>query len=299
MSEESLIDKEKRLAEYTGPDEYIDSDDARKLLEQSNINILRFNTGFSKLEDLVQGVEGGELIVVGGKTKQGKTLFCQSLTRNFHRQGHICYWLSYEVQMPQFLRQMEPAVRFGFPKAIIDRSLSWLEDKFVEARIKGGCQIMFIDHLHFLIDIARTKNPSLEIGSVVRGLKRLANKYNIVVFLICHVKDAMPGAEITEEHLRDSRLTACEADTSWIISRKFDKVTGEASTKARILICNHRRTGVMRKSFELEKRGTYFEEENFDPTPSPAAMKDWTEPKEARVEVPEDCGFGDEEKLPF
>ena len=277
MNEESLIDKEKRLAEYTGPDEYIDSNTARRLLTESKINILRFNTGFTELERLVEGVEGGELIVVGGKTKQGKTTLCQSLTRNFHRQGHICYWLSYEVQMPQFLRQMEPAVRFGLPKAIIDRSLSWLEDKFVEARIKGGCQIMFIDHLHFLVDIARMKNPALEIGSIVRGLKRLANKYNIVVFLICHVKDALPGAEVTEEHLRDSRLTACEADTSWIISRKVNPDNGDFGTKAKILVCNHRRTGVMRKSFELEKRGTYFEEGFADPTPSPAALASFGE----------------------
>lgn len=253
----STYDAEQRLLNYSGPDRVVSSEEKRE--EIRNLPpIAKFMTGIHGLDRLVDGVSPGELIAVGGKRKNGKTLLCQTLTKNFKDADINSVWFSYEVPARQFLEQMGEGISFYLPNMLANNAMSWVKERIHEAKLKHDCRIAFIDHLHFLVDMAKVRNPSLEIGAIVRSIKRMAIDLNVVIFLISHVRGVEPGVEVTEDHLRDSSFTAAEADSTWIVSRLFDKRTKEATEMCKVSVRNHRRTGVMAQSVKLIKNGKFF-----------------------------------------
>ena len=104
----------------------------------------------------------------------------------------------------------------------------------------------------------------MDIGAIVRSLKRAAVRHNVVIFLLCHATKALgPAGELRELQafdIRDSSFVPQESDSTWIIQRKLDKGTEEFNNKAMLKVCNHRRTGVMEKRVTLIKSGLLFEE---------------------------------------
>ena len=68
------------------------------------------------------------------------------------------------------------------------------------------------------------QNMSFVIGECVRGLKQLAIKHNIVIFLIAHMTKTRPDEEPGLGHTRDSSFIEQEADTVVYVWRhKSDK----------------------------------------------------------------------------
>jgi len=66
--------------------------------------------------------------------------------------------------------------------------------------------------LHFLLDLARVWHASIEIGEIVRGLKLLALKHNLIFFLIAHTIKVREDREFGLGDVRDSGLIEAEAD---------------------------------------------------------------------------------------
>lgn len=252
-----------QLAKYDGDDRIISFREMREKLNEKSTATFRADTGFPSLDSLTGGIEGGELIIVSGKTKNGKTTLLQSMTDAIGKTGQKVLWFSYEVPVRQFLDQLEPTTDGLVPLRLTSNGLIWIFRRYFEARIKHGCRIIVIDHLHYLIDMAKIRNPALEIGAVVRQLKRMAVEWEMVIFLVSHVRNIEKGTEATEDDLRDSGMTKAEADSTWMVTRKFEKGTKQATSRAMVRVCNHRRTGVMGQYVHLVKDGKYFIE---DPT---------------------------------
>lgn len=246
------------LKNYAGDDRVVWASERREEIAKTPHSTIRFNTGIPSLDELVEGVEGGEMIVVGGKPKNGKTLLLQTLTANFKSQGVNSLFFEYEVPQHQFLRQMPVQVDFQLPRYLKSNKRDWIDLKIAESIQKYDTRAVFVDHLHYLISMERSRNPSLEIGDIVRGLKTMAIKHNVVVFLVSHVQKVPDDEKVTEMHLRDSGLTTAEADTTWIVSRLLDPKTREALNEAMVDVRNHRRTGVMGRSVHLIKKDKLF-----------------------------------------
>lgn len=171
------------------------------------------------------GIRASELIVVSGQTGQGKTLFCQTLTMNLAKQDVNSIWFSYEMS-PDYLeekfREMgyEPCHGVFAPVQLVDGTLQFLAMEIEEARKTRDCRVVFIDHLHYLIPLADKNNSSLVIGAIVRGLKQLAIKYRITIFLIAHTKKIYQGEEMDLSSVRDSSLVCQEADFVFLVERQ-------------------------------------------------------------------------------
>ncbi len=257
------------LLTYTGPDrivtsqEFWDIDSKRPSIEH------KFSLCVPKLNRLVDGVESGELIVVSGPTGEGKTTLCDTLGRGLTKQDARCLWFSFEVTPRKFLEKYKGmnAPIIYIPLERKPGSLSWIETKVWEAKLKYDCRVVFIDHLHFIVDMGKMRNPSLEIGAAMRYLKtEIALKYNVVVFLISHLTKTVIDQEPTANDLRDSSFIAQEADGVWIIIRCLDdgktrKDDNPFSNRAKILICKSRRTGVLKDTVRLVKVGNDLVEE--------------------------------------
>jgi replicative DNA helicase len=148
------------------------------------------------------------------------------------------------------------------PMLLKGKSIDWIRDRIQEAKIKYGIRAVFIDHLHFLVDMAKIKNPSLEIGSIVRGLKLIALELNVVIFLVAHSTKIRFDQEPDLDSIRDSSFIPQDADIVLIVWRGRNEA-GEFTENNKLKVSKSRRTGVMGKSVILTYRDKlYWEKAN-------------------------------------
>jgi replicative DNA helicase len=245
----------KSLKEYSGDDRVITIAELNAQLESRGGNRpYTAKSGFSHLDALLEDFEAGELIVVSGPAKTGKSLFLQSLTMSFSAQNIISLWLSYEMTLRQFI------MRFGknmpdacMPTIMKSNTIDWINDRVLESKEKFGSRILMIDHLHFLVDMARLNNPSLEIGSILRGLKRIAITQDMIIFLVAHIGKVPHGEVANASHMRDSSFLTQEPDVVLFINRIKDEPGNGIINQSVLSVELSRRTGCKEKGFNMIK----------------------------------------------
>lgn len=214
-----------------------------------------FPIGIREFDKAIDGgMREGELIVISGPTASGKTLYSQVLAQNYHKIGVPSLFFSYEMN-PYYLYQKfinigaKPDLLVYSPLELLDSKLDFIEQQIITAK-EDACKIVFIDHLHYLIPLQEVKNSSLVIGAIVRGLKQLAIKHNIIIFLIAHTKKIYQDERLDLSSIRDSSLVSQEADYVFLIERlKKDRKLAEVNqatewtNQTRITLAKNRRTG--------------------------------------------------------
>jgi len=247
------MDEKKKLSlsEYNGEDKVITSHELKIILGTQKANITNARSGIPTLDFLMDGFRDGELITISGPTKQGKTLLSQTLTVNFAKQHLYPLWFSFEVPARQFLSQFPQLPLIYMPQRLKARAMDWFEERVWESFAKYNTRIIFIDHLHFLVDLARQQQVSLEIGTIIRRLKTLAVEGNFVIFLLCHTKMGKHEGTLSYESIRDSSFISQESDSVIMIKR----TPGDGDNTAMARVEFHRRTGVMEKTVNLIKKG--------------------------------------------
>jgi replicative DNA helicase len=249
-----IIETEKKLATYSGEDEVITSQENYILLKNRFKNNFICSSGIPTLDELIVGFYRGELNIIGGPSKHGKTLFAQTETCHFAEQKTHSLWFTYEVPSLQFLEQFNPLPGFFMPKTLRANSLDWIQQRIWEAKLKYGLDFVFIDHLHYLCDMNKS-SMSLEIGKVMRFLKKIAIRFNISIFLIAHLTKLKLEEEPDSDSFRDSSFVVQECDNAFLIWRLKDKKTGFFGNEAVLKISANRRFGIMGKKIRLKKIG--------------------------------------------
>ena len=249
----------KDLKNYQGDDQVVTSYELKaKLMDREN-SIVNVKSLIPSLDAAIEGFQGGELISISGPTKNGKTLLAQTLTVNFSKQQVFPLWFSYEVPARQFLSQFKELPLIYMPSKLKAHAMDWLEERIKESFEKYNTRIVFIDHLHYLLDLARMKNPSIEIGQVIRRLKTIAVNGEFIIFLLCHTTKGKNEADLSYESIRDSSFVSQESDSVFMIKR----TPGNGETAARLRVEFHRRTGIMEKTVDLIKRDGYLRESDY------------------------------------
>lgn len=244
-----IIETEQELVGYDGVDKIISNERMQEIIDADRGRFVNIRSGIPPLDNTLGGFEGGELTVVSGPTGEGKTTLCQSLTRYFSYQGVKSVWFSYEMAPRNFLKSFgKRGPLFYLPTVLEGNSLDWIENRVYEAKLKYSCKAVFIDHLHFLIDMRTRNNMSLEIGFIMRSLKKMAVRLNMCFFLVAHIAKMQPDQEPDKNSLRDSTFVSQEADNVLIIWRKHEK--GESiptGTEAILKVDKNRKEGIFRK----------------------------------------------------
>jgi len=248
--------EKKSLAEYKGKDRVISSLEMEAVVTRESHSIFDVRSGIPSIDRYVDGFRDGEVYAVSGPTKNGKTLLAQTLTVNFAKQNAYSLWFTFEVPARQFLSQFDELPLFYMPTKLKTYAMDWLEERILESFAKYHTRIVFIDHLHYLFDMARTRNTSLEIGTVIRKLKTIAVNNGFCIFLLCHTTKGKSDDNLSYESIRDSSFVSQESDCVLMVKR----TPGKGSNRARCRIEFHRRTGVLEKVIELEKHGSYLRE---------------------------------------
>lgn len=259
--EEAKIREQELLVNYSGDDQIITSKEAWDAMEEERKKpAIKYLSQFSILDQKLNGFRQGDVVVVSGITKHGKTTFCQTLTVNFAKQDIPCAWFSFEMAPREFLEKFKPELpNFVLPARLKTSSLKWLEERIVEAQAKYGAKIIFIDHLHFLLDMnsAAAKNTSLMIGAIMRELKKIALYREVCIFLVAHTTKIKYDQAPEVSDIRDSSFIAQEADTVLMVSRAVKE--GVPINVSWVSIVANRRTG-MNAKIEMIFNDGYFTE---------------------------------------
>ncbi len=257
-------EEKKNLKEYAGPDQIISSQEMALLLAQETSSWINLKSRMPSLDKYCEGFRDGELIVISGPTKNGKTLLAQSLTMAFVKQQEFPLWFTYEVPARQFLSQFPELPLFYLPQKLKAHVLTWVEERIKESFEKYRTRIVFLDHLHYLFDMARVKSPSIEIGTVIRRLKTMAVDMGLCIFLLCHTTKGK-DENLSYDSIRDSSFVSQESDCVLMVQRcphppKIDEDPLIAENSAKISIEFHRRTGVLEKLINCHKQDGFLVE---------------------------------------
>ena len=245
------------LSRYDGEDRIISSIEMRKSFKHRKEHLFTAKSQLPTLDKWLEGFVPGELVAISGITKNGKTLFSQTLTKSFYNQQVFSLWFTYELPARQFLSCFPDMPLLFMPRILKAANMDWLEERIRESFLKHSTRVVFIDHLHYLFDMARTRNVSLEIGTVIRRLKTFAVSNELIIFLMCHT--TKPGKDIGNmgfEGIRDSSVVAQESDVVLMVQRKPEL----GPDIARLGVEFSRRTGAMKQEVWLQKIGGYLRE---------------------------------------
>lgn len=241
----------KEFGDYQGEDRVVPSKILKDYYKKYTKKPQLIYSEIKQLDNIITGFEEGELVVISGITGNGKTLFAKTLTYNFAIQSIGVLFFTYEEQPKIFLDRFEEDYFPGFflPNKHLTGSLSWIEKRIIEAKIKYKIQIVFIDHLHFLVPLQAYNNTSLLVGGIMRELKKLALKHEIIIFLLAHTSKIKQNEVPDLSNLRDSSFVAQEADKVFIVRRKGEIENDEIvfTDMSDIYILKNRMTGQLGK----------------------------------------------------
>jgi replicative DNA helicase len=212
-------------------------------------------SGFPSLDRAAENLCcDGELVVVSGETKNGKTLFCQSITANISQKNIFPLWMSYELPMRRFLGCFDENERpfMYVPEFLRPHDVEWVCDTMLKAYEMYGIRVTFIDHLHYLVDLS-SKSLANDIGNVIRRFHRLIADNGLMLFIMAHVQKNSQNEPISYRLIRDSSIITQESDAVIMIRRvKQDLSYGRLEF--------HRRTGAFETPWAMRKVGDYLRE---------------------------------------
>ena len=243
MKLEELQALYKKHTEYNSDERIISFEDNVKEIREGFVQKLRFSSGFNSLDARTDKFEKGELVLVSGMPKSGKSLLLRTFTKHFAEQGGKICWFSFEYSPWQFYTQFPELRMVYMPRKMKLANLGWLEKMMLESKIKYDTQIFCIDHLHYLVDQAENRNVNYTTGSVLRKLKFMAVKYDVLIFITAHsdiIRPDIEKVEFKESGIRDSVFCLQEPDTILAIWRLYQ---GENDRCSDLRVIASRRTG--------------------------------------------------------
>lgn len=198
---------------------------------------------FPSFNHATLGLKPGNLVVISGKYKSGKTRFSLSLLRDFAVNSKVPIGLiGFEMDVEEYdknLLSMQTGIRYGYlrdPSArnhdgsyiLKDEHIRQLNEKaaqsFKETNIfitdsvftdieainkikywtkKHGIKIVLVDYLQLMESSKKSERRDLEIADMSKRLKNLARIEKIIVFVIVQENDKGTSAD-SKGPLRDA-----------------------------------------------------------------------------------------------
>jgi len=198
-------------------------------LDPTRKDLETYPTGFDSLDEAMDGgLKDGDLMVISGKSGNGKTLMAQNLVANLEAQSISTVFFSYEVIIDNVYNDFmemgmseKPAIYT--PKENITGNIEWIEKKIDEAIQKFKTKIVVIDHLDFITE--ESKNDDYrrnQINNIVTKLKNIAKKKEVAVILLAHVVKTKDKV-LKNEDIADSRAINNLADYIMFVRRIEDE----------------------------------------------------------------------------
>lgn len=202
--------------------------------------------GFPKLDDLLGGLEGGDMIVIGARPAVGKSALVTQITYHFSELGKKVGFYNLEMQEKQVYERFA-AAQSGIGLTRMRRAKQFLgdeKDKFSKANDKlenkhniiistgsktvseirhesrhMGYDVIIIDYLQLLkADTTYRGNRTAEVGAISKAIKALAMELNIPIIALSQLNRVSELKETKEPTMAELREAGdIEQDASVII----------------------------------------------------------------------------------
>ncbi|HEC30462.1 MAG TPA: hypothetical protein ENI66_00410 [Candidatus Yonathbacteria bacterium] len=216
--------------EYSGEYKLIWSED---LLEEikKRPKLVKYKIGLTHLDELTNGFSLQQLITIAGSTKHGKSTFSLFIMDRLKELNPVMIPLeqSNEEIITQRYDNKYFIPHFLSPSKLASSvTVDWIEERVVEGIAKYNTKIVVIDHLGYIDDMGpngkyKRENLAYRIEIIMRGLKNIAKKWNIIVVLLVHISQKDEAKPPTMKDIKNSSSIAQESDTVMSIWRKNKK----------------------------------------------------------------------------
>lgn len=240
------------MKNYDGEFRLVWSDELLKELE-SKPQIALHQTKIPLLDGVIGGFKEQQLITIGGDTGHGKTAMGLFLVDQFKELNPLVVPLeqSNEELVEQRRDNGYSIPRFLSPRSLASRvTVEWIEERVVEGIAKYNTKFVLIDHLGYINDFGknnefRGENTAYRIGQVMKGLKNIAKKWNVIIVLLVHISQHDEGKPPSREDIKNSSDIAQESDMVILIWRKnaLKKKVRVYEDKTLLSVQKNRRTG--------------------------------------------------------
>ena len=203
-------------------------------------NIKGISTGFDKLDEMIDGLQDSDLVIIAGRPAMGKTAFALSMAKNTAVKQKIpMVYFSLEMSSVQIVNQLiSNTCKIEYRKILngklsrenwkcLDKNVNTLLDaplyiddseglSVQELKLKAcnlardkGIKLIMIDYLQ-LMTVGDMNHNSLQEGLsfILRSLKDLARELNIPILVLYQMSRSMglrKGLEVKRPQLSDFR----------------------------------------------------------------------------------------------
>lgn len=241
-----------------------------------------YPTGFKKLDEcILGGVRGGDLVLLSGLSKHGKSQISLQMTKSFSDQAIPVLWFTFEMPVATLKWRFKNMYRKDkyydesdllcyMPKKNVSDKVEWLEDRILDANKKFQTQIVIVDNLDFLTIEQKYGDDKLTMQKRIVGmLKRIALELDVVVILNVHVAKLPQGQKRPKmSNIYGASETYKLADLILFVFRKQEQEELESrnsqggvgfSSESELIIDGNRLTG-MNRIINLDFRDDNFTE---------------------------------------
>lgn len=257
-------------------------DETMTLLEKiqgQDTNITGIDTGYSRLNNNLNGWQNSDLVIIGARPATGKTAFCLNLVTNIIRQNIPCAVFSLEMSSKQLVDRLISNVtnieayrlksgdldeshwtslhtqKWTYPLYIDDTaSLNILDFKARARRMVKdlGVKFIVVDYLQ-LMTTYDTGNREQQLGSISRGLKATAKELNVPIISLAQLsRDVEKSNRLPMlSDLRESGSIEQDADIVMFLHNNTDPM--EQIVDVSLVIAKHRAGQVGIIDYEFQK----------------------------------------------
>lgn len=260
---EQLSRLKKILEVYEGEDKIVSFEEIAEKLKNQPEQV-KMMSGWAGLDSILSGFRPQQLVVVSALTKSGKTSWLMDLTTRLKEQNPT--WFPFEESAEElimkYLERGEEPPHAYTPNMMKGNTVQWIEERIVESIAKFDSKIFVIDQLDFIVPF-NGDSHALRVGQAMRDLKAVAKKWNVTIFLICHLVKTRMDEQPTLEDLKGSSSIGQEADTVILLWREMKKEAGQVviTNNVNISVQANRRTGKTGNVKMVYEDGKFIEKE--------------------------------------
>ncbi|HSW46097.1 MAG TPA: replicative DNA helicase [Phycisphaerae bacterium] len=234
-----------------------------QMADRQGEHITGVATGFLELDELLSGLQQGEMIVIAARPSMGKTAFALSMAEHIAmNDGVPTAFFSMEMSK-QAIAQRLLCSRAGVDSQKVRRNMVsdaeldslrqacgelaemplYVDDtpgmtalelraKTRRLNMRHDVRAVFIDYLQLMHSTGRTENRQVEVAEISRALKSLARELNIPVVVMAQLNRNPEGRQDKKPILSDLRESGAieqDADVVMLLHREeyYYKIKGE------------------------------------------------------------------------
>lgn len=224
---------------------------------QTKGSITGLETGFTKLDHQLSGLQPSDMILIAARPSVGKTAFVLNITETIAvKHGIPVAIFSLEMSSEQLINRVisqhsmvssqkirngelsdsewanmvESATIIGNSGIIIDDtpgiSIGEMRSKCRKFKLEHDIQLVIVDYLQLMTSTARHSSREQEIAEISRTLKGIARELNVPVIALSQLNRASETREDKKPimaDLRESGSIEQDADVVMLLSRYYDK----------------------------------------------------------------------------